>query len=407
MTLYQTMIVTWSILFLTPSSSWAQSIVAAVLPSSRSVQVGTFATAFATIINAGSVTATSCGISLITAIPATFSFQTTNPLTNQIMGSPNTPVNLPPGAAQSFVFALRPNSPIAPTDVQFSFDCSNTNPAPVNTGLNTLLLSASATPVPDIVALAATLPPDPGVVNVPGTNGTAVFAVATVNVGASGNITASADTGGASLPVNISLCQTNPGNGQCISGIGPSVTTQINANATPTFGIFVQGAGNVPFDPAANRIFVRFNDGSGITRGSTSVALRTQNPPDIRGTYNGIGSLTQSSCQDPLNNGTFGFSASLNIPSQTGATFSGTATLTTVVSGINFVTNLDLSGTVTVGGQLSGTFTFTTFANGAFNASGNGTFTGSAAGNTIKLSFSGKILVGESCTITGNASAAR
>jgi hypothetical protein len=175
-TLYQTMIVTWSILFLAPSSSWAQSIVAAILPSSRSVQVGTFATAFATIINAGSVTATSCGISLITAIPATFSFQTTNPLTNQLIGSPNTPVNIPPGAGQSFVFALRRNSPIAPTDVQFSFDCSNTNPAPVNTGLNTLLLSASNTPVPDIVALAVTTTND-GIVNVSGTNGTGAFAV--------------------------------------------------------------------------------------------------------------------------------------------------------------------------------------------------------------------------------------
>ena len=100
--------------------------------------------------------------------------------------------------------------------------------------------------------------------------------MATVNVGASGSITASADTGAASLPVNIFLCQTDPASGQCISGIGPSVTTQINANATPTFGIFVQGNGNVPFDPAANRIFVRFKDGGGVTRGSTSVAVRTQ-----------------------------------------------------------------------------------------------------------------------------------
>ena len=90
--------------------------------------------------------------------------------------------------------------------------------------------------------------------NIPGTNGTGAFAVATVNVGASASITASADTGSASLPVNISLCQTDPGTGQCISSIGPSVTTTINANATPTFGIFVQGNGNVLFDPAANRI---------------------------------------------------------------------------------------------------------------------------------------------------------
>ena len=251
------------------------SLVAAVLPSSRSVQVGTTATAFATIINAGSVTATACRISLLTSLPATFSYQTTNPATNQVIGAPNTPVNITAGAAQSYVFALTPSAPIAPTDVQLSFDCTNTDPAPINTGLNTLLLSASTTPVPDIVALAVT-PTNDGIVNILATNGTGALAVATVNVGATGTITASADTGSATLPVNISLCQTNPATGQCISGIGSTVTTTINANATPTFGIFVQGSGNVPFDPAANRIFVRFKDGGDVTRGSTSVAARTQ-----------------------------------------------------------------------------------------------------------------------------------
>jgi hypothetical protein len=252
------------------------SLVAAVLPSSRSVQVGTTATAFAALINAGSDTAIACALTLVTSLPATFTYQTTDPATNQVTGSPNTPVNVEAGATQSFVFALTPTAPIAPTDLQFSFDCANSGPAPINTGLNTLLLSASATPVPDIVALAATLTND-GIVNIPGTNGTGAFAVATVNVGADGTITASADTGSATLlPVNISLCQTNPATGQCISAIGSSVATQINANATPTFGIFVQGGGNVPFDPAANRIFVRFRDGGDVTRGSTSVAVRTQ-----------------------------------------------------------------------------------------------------------------------------------
>jgi aldose sugar dehydrogenase len=251
------------------------SLVAAVLPSSRSVQVGTTATAFATIINAGSVTATACRISLLTSLPATFSYQTTNPATNQVIGVPNTPVNIAAGAAQSYVFALTPSAPIAPTDVELSFDCTNTDPAPINTGLNALLLSASTTPVSDIVALAAT-PTNDGIVNIPGATATGTFAVATVNVGASGSITASADTGSATLPVNILLCQTNPANGQCISAIGPNVTTQINANETPTFGIFVQGNGIAPFDPAANRIFVRFKDGGDVTRGSTSVAARTQ-----------------------------------------------------------------------------------------------------------------------------------
>lgn len=275
MTLYQAMIVTWSILFFAPSYTWAQSIVAAVLASSRSVQIGIPATAFATIINVGSVTATNCGIFLVTAMPATFSFQTTNRLTNQVTGSPNTPVSILPGAAQSFVFALLPSFSIGSIDVQFRFDCSNTNPAPIIPGLNTLLFSASSMRVPDIVALAATTTND-GIVNIPGMSGTGAFAVATVNVGASGSITVSADTGGASLPVHISLCQTNPANAHCISSIGPTVATQINANATPTFGIFVQGSGDVPFDPAVNRIFVRFKDNSGVTRGSTSAAVRTQ-----------------------------------------------------------------------------------------------------------------------------------
>jgi hypothetical protein len=245
------------------------------LPSSRSVQVNTPAAAFATVINAGQAMATGCGISPLTSVPASFVYQTTDPATNQVIGLPNTPVNIAAGAAQSFVFAITPTAPIDPTDVQFSFDCADTDPAPINVGLNTLLLSASNTPVPDIVALAATLSND-GIVNIAGTNGAGAFAVATVNLGAGGIISASADTGNTTPPVVISLCETNPPTGQCISTIGPTVMTTINSNATPTFGIFVQGTGNVPFDPAANRVFVRFKDSGGITRGSTSVAVRTQ-----------------------------------------------------------------------------------------------------------------------------------
>jgi hypothetical protein len=251
------------------------SLVAAILPSSRSVQVGATATAFATIINAGSATAILCAPALATPLPATFIYQTTDSTTNQVIGTPNTPISVGTGAAQSFVIALTPTASIAPTDVQFNFACANTNPAPVNVGLNTLLFSASATPVPDIVALAATATND-GIVNIPGTNGTGAFAVATVNVGVNGTITASADTGSASLPLSVFLCETNPATGQCISAIGPSVTTQINANATPTFAILVQGSGNIPFDPATNRIFVRFKDNGNVTRGATSVAVRTQ-----------------------------------------------------------------------------------------------------------------------------------
>jgi hypothetical protein len=246
-------------------------LVASILPSSRSVQVGNPATAFGTTINAGSNTAIGVGITLNDSIPASLTFQTTDPATNAPTGTPNAPVDIPVGASQSFIIALTPQAPVDAVEVALSFSGANASALKL-TGINTLLFSASATPVPDIVALSATTSND-GIVTLASTG---FFAVATVNVGATGMITVSADTGSASLPVNIFLCQTDPATGQCISAIGPSVTTQINANATPTFGIFVTGTGVVPFDPAANRIFVRFKDASGVTRGSTSVAVRTQ-----------------------------------------------------------------------------------------------------------------------------------
>ena len=103
----------------------------------------------------------------------------------------------------------------------------------------------------------------------------AAFAVATSNVGAAGSIAVSADTDAASLPITISLCQTNPLSGACLAPPAASVTTDIGANATPTFAIFGTGTGVIPFDPAGNRVFVRFKDADGITRGATSVAVRT------------------------------------------------------------------------------------------------------------------------------------
>jgi len=252
------------------------TLFSAILPASRSVAIGGTATVFGTIINSSAdTTATNCTVQPATNIPAGFLFQTTDPKTNALTGPADTPVAIAPGAAQSFVLALTPSATIVPTDVAFTFACSNANAAAIFTGLNTLLLSAALPPPPDIVALAATANND-GIVDIPGATGTGAFAVATVNVGTSGAITASADTAAANLPVTISLCETNPGTGQCLAAPGASVATVINANATPTFAIFVQGSGAVTFSPASNRVFVRFKDASNTVRGETSVAVRTQ-----------------------------------------------------------------------------------------------------------------------------------
>lgn len=256
-------------------------LLAGTLPQSRSGQVGTPLTAFSTILNTGSSDAVSCRIAPATPIPAQFDYGTTDPVTNQVTGTPNTPVDIPAGAFQSFVFAFTPTQPFESTEVSLIFDCANTgSPVPSLVGVNTILLSASPTPVPDVVALAATLPSAfPGTVNIAGATGTGVFAVATVNVGASGTIAASADTGAATLPVSVTICQTNPVTGDCLEEPRASVTTQIGSGETPTFAVFAKGSGIVFFDPGAKRIHVRFKDSNGVTRGSTSVALQTV--PDV------------------------------------------------------------------------------------------------------------------------------
>jgi hypothetical protein len=225
-----------------PPLSSSIALAASVLPGSRAVQVTKTATAFATIIAVGSGTATGCSIAPITNVPAGFFYQVTDKATNVPTGTPNTPVNIASGDFQTFVFGFTPTAAFPATDVQLSFACTNAPAARVLSGLNTFLLSASSGPGPDIVALGAT-PTHDGIVNIPGVNGTGFFSVASVNVGASAQIIATVDTGGVSLPVILSICQTNPVNAQCINPAvaGPSATVQINAGQTPTFAVFVRG----------------------------------------------------------------------------------------------------------------------------------------------------------------------
>ena len=237
------------VLVLLPSISRAQSLVAAVLPSSRSVQVGTPATAFATIINAAQAgVATGCSLAPLTSVPATFTYQTTNPLTNAVTGTLNIPIDVPPGSNQTFVFAFTPTAAFVPTDVQLSFACANTTPATVITGVNTLLLSASTTPVPDIIALAATMTQD-GVVTIAPNSRLGVFAVATSNVGSSEAITVTADTGGVNVPLSLSVCETNPA-GACTASPVPASRRRSTPMPPPRLGSLSSG---MPPSPLTRR----------------------------------------------------------------------------------------------------------------------------------------------------------
>jgi hypothetical protein len=79
--------------------------------------------------------ATGFQIPLDTTLPARFAFQTTNPATNAVTGTVNTPADILANSAQTFVFAFTPTAAIAPTDVRSNFFCANAMAAPVVSGL--------------------------------------------------------------------------------------------------------------------------------------------------------------------------------------------------------------------------------------------------------------------------------
>jgi hypothetical protein len=230
------------------------------------------ATAFATIINSGTVPAKACALAPLTSLPAGFLFQTTNPANNAPIGAANTPVDIPAGGLQTYMFAFTPTAPIAPTEVTLTFSCTNALPAPVTTGVNTFLLAAAATPVPDTIAVMSTLSGD-GVVRIPNSSATQLFAIGTSNVGATGTIVVSGDDGGASLPMTLMMCETTGGS-VCLAPPTPTVTVNYTAGTNRSFAFFAQASGSIAFDPAHNRVFARLKQ-SGVTRGGTSAAVCT------------------------------------------------------------------------------------------------------------------------------------
>ena len=250
---------------------------AAVLPLSRSHQINTFLTAFATIINSASFPAQQCFVALPATAPfglGVFAFQTTDPLTNVVTGTPNTPANIAGGGAlQTFVFGFTPTAVIPETNLAMNFLCDNTLPAPVVPGVSELTLVTAATPIPDTIALITTVSGD-GVVRIASASDTQVFAVATSNVGAAGTIVVSADTGGTVLPVTLTVCETNTV-GACLAPPTPSVTVPYAAGTVHSFGFFAAAKGSIVFDPAVNRVFVRLTE-NGTLRGATSAAICTK-----------------------------------------------------------------------------------------------------------------------------------
>jgi hypothetical protein len=114
--------------------------------------------------------------------------------------------------------------------------------------------------------------------------------------------------------------------------------------------------------------------------------------PDVRGTYTGNGSATQSGCTDSIDNGVFPFAGSFSLPTQSGQSFSGSGTFV----GPEDTVTTNLSGTVNPAGQVSGTLTIFGGMGGTVGLSGT------LAGPTLTVTFAGQVREGSNtCNLSG------
>ena len=249
-------------------------VYSSVLPIHRSGRVGSQLITFATMLNTRPSDAENCTIAVRDAVDADFLFRTTDPETNTPVGTMNQPVGIPAGQAQSFMIGLTPLTPLDTTELEFDYLCDGVGAAPTIAAVNGLTISATNDAVPDVVAIAETASGD-GIVSLADGSLTGAFVVAAANLGSDAQIRARADAAGVSLPVELSICQTN-GNAECINPVVPGTDARalLSSGEVQTFTVFVEASERVPFAPARNRIRVQFVDDADGVRGSTSVALR-------------------------------------------------------------------------------------------------------------------------------------
>jgi hypothetical protein len=243
-------------------------LVNSVLPTSRSVQVGTTATVFNTVLNGGTTTANGVTLSMANPPSGTFAYRESDCSTNELIGPINPVLDIAAGGASCYVLYFIPSSPFAAVDVHIRAQAANAASTNLLPGINTWTLRATNSPGPDIVALTTTTD-----FHQVSCSGTKPFAVAMSNVGAATSpVTVTADTGSASLPFSMLIQESDPATGIII---GDNILENVGAGENRTVVVWVTFHGCVGFDPAAHRIFIRFKDAGNNLIGSTSTAVST------------------------------------------------------------------------------------------------------------------------------------
>ncbi|MCF6291814.1 MAG: S8 family serine peptidase [Robiginitomaculum sp.] len=254
------------------------NLVTAVLPNARSVLIGQEATAFMTVINAGG-DGTNCRLSLPnTNFVGGFTYQTTD-AANQTTGSANTPTSIAgSNGVQNFIFGVTPSSEFSAEVLTPLASCDEGTSSIVTTGVNTVTLSSAAIQPADMLTIGLTTSGN-GVIEMQNAADAGFMVVATAAIGAAANLTLSVNDGGAGLPLLTSVCETDSVTSVCLADPANSVTFNSVNGETRTFAAFVTATGDIPFAPGASRLFVTFDDAGGVSRGGSSVAVRTDFVP--------------------------------------------------------------------------------------------------------------------------------
>jgi len=270
-------------------------IIAAVLPGSRSEgNRNQSVTAFATVLNTGETEATGCRAGVLRETLGGLNFSTfeVDAISNNITGGLNAAFSVPPGGATNLVLefstALDDQEFTAtPELLDMRFFCNNSQITDRVTGVTTFAFASDPLGLPDLLTASAS-PDNPGIVSLPDPAGSSFFTVATLNLGTSAVVTASAalelanSVVGAepldNLPsVSLSICETDSQTSQCKAPFADQVERTIGEDEIVTYTVVVQGQGSeIPFLPETNRAFILFKDVDGNLRGSSSVAIETR-----------------------------------------------------------------------------------------------------------------------------------
>src|SRR6185295_14410215 len=176
-----------------------------------------------------------------------------------------------------------------------------------------------------------------------------------------------------------------------VATLAPAATSAATTSVTlPTT------AGNYFIGAVADRVGAVTEANEGNNQQSSAIVVV---PDMVRPVGTASTQFTLSNCVIGANNGTFTLPGTFVVPTQTGASWSGTVRAS---SGPQ-VNTLTISGTVDIAGALSGTFTLVNSG----GARGNGSFTGTVTPNPsgpdpVSATFNGAFTVGELCTVAGS-----